>query len=61
MKGGHVVKSKKSTKSLHPTVCSLTNIYSLIMTEEKAKVVASVWGEEFIQFLAAPAFCLGRF
>ena len=26
-----------------------------IKTEEKAKVVASVWGEEFIQFLAALA------
>ena len=24
-----------------------------ITTEEKAKVVASVWGDEFIQFLAA--------
>ena len=24
-----------------------------INTEEKAKVVAAVWGEEFIQFLAA--------
>ena len=27
-----------------------------IKTKEKAKVVASVWGEEFIKFLAAPAF-----
>ena len=26
-----------------------------IKTEAKAKVVASVWGAEFIQFLAAPA------
>ena len=26
-----------------------------IKTEEKAKVVASVWGAEFIQFLAALA------
>ena len=26
-----------------------------IKTEEKAKVVVSVWGEEFIQFLAATA------
>ena len=26
-----------------------------IKTEEKAKVVASVWGEEFIQFLAVLA------
>ena len=26
-----------------------------IKTEEKAKVVASVWGEEFIQILAALA------
>ena len=26
-----------------------------IKTEEKAKVVASVWGEEFIQFLATLA------
>ena len=31
-----------------------------IKTEEKAKVVASVWKEEFIKFLAA-IFCLGRF
>ena len=28
---------------------------SRIKTEEKAKVVAAVWGEEFIQFLAALA------
>ena len=28
---------------------------SWIKTEEKAKVVTSVWGEEFIQFLAAQA------
>ena len=27
-----------------------------IKTEEKVKVVASVWGKEFIQFLAALAF-----
>ena len=27
-----------------------------IKTEEKAKVVASVWGKEFIQFLAVLAF-----
>ena len=26
-----------------------------IKTEEKAKVIASVWGEEFIKFLAALA------
>ena len=26
-------------------------------TEEKAKVVASVWGEEFIQFLATLGSC----
>ena len=34
-----------------------------IKTEEKAKVVASVWGEEFIQFLAALAVLpiIGRF
>ena len=29
--------------------------------EAKAKVVASVWGAEFIKFLAALAVCLGRF
>ena len=28
-----------------------------IKTEEKEKVVASVWGEELIKFLAALAFC----
>ena len=28
-----------------------------IFTEEKAKVVAAVWGTEFIQFLAALAVC----
>ena len=27
-----------------------------IKTEDKAKVVASVWGAEFIKFLATPAF-----
>ena len=27
-----------------------------IKTEEKAKVVAAVWGDKFIQFLAAQAF-----
>ena len=34
-----------------------------IKTEEKAKVVAAVWGKELIQFLAALAklFCAGRF
>ena len=32
-----------------------------IKTEEKAKVVSSVWGAEFIQFLAALAVCTGRF
>ena len=30
-----------------------------IQTEEKAKVVAAVWGEEFIQFLACQLFCTG--
>ena len=29
--------------------------------EDKAKVVASDWGTEFVQFLAALAVCLGRF
>ena len=56
MNGGHVVKSKKRTKSLHPTVRSLTNIYSLIKTEEKAKVVASVWGEELFNSLPRQRF-----
>ena len=34
-----------------------------IKTEEKAKVVAAVWGTELIQFLAALAtvFATGRF
>ena len=32
-----------------------------IYTEAKAKVVASVCGTEFIQFLAALLFCLGQF
>ena len=33
-----------------------------IMTEEKAKVVSSVWGEEFVQFLAALVVLpIGRF
>ena len=31
-------------------------------TEEKVKVIAAVWGAEFIQFHAALVFfCLGRF
>ena len=33
-----------------------------IQTEEKAKVVAAAWGEEFIQFLAVLAILpIGRF
>ena len=34
---------------------TLTNINSKIKEEEKAKVVAAVWGEEFIQFLVEVA------
>ena len=30
-------------------------------TEEKAKVVASVWGEELIQSLAALAACFAKY
>ena len=29
--------------------------------EDKAKIVASVWGAEFVQFLATLAVCLGLF
>ena len=41
--------------------CSVCFYYSYshirrIKTEEKAKVVAYVWGEEFMKFLAALAF-----
>ena len=32
-----------------------------IKTEEKAKIVAAVWGAEFIQFLAALAICTWTF
>ena len=32
-----------------------------IFTEDKAKVVASVWGPEFFQFLAAPATYFASF
>ena len=32
-----------------------------ITVEDKAKVVAFVWGTEFVQFLAAVAVCCGRF
>ena len=45
----------------HPAVPVVARTHRLqgqgarIKTEEKAKVVASVWGTEFIQFLAAPA------
>ena len=31
-----------------------------IKTEEEAKVVASVWGEEFIQLLAALMYCFAQ-
>ena len=37
-------------RSFEKNVCP-----TLINTEEKAKVDASVWGEEFIEFLAALA------
>ena len=45
---------------LHQRICTLIEVKHRrrIKTEEKAKVVASVWGEEFIQFLAAIAVLL---
>ena len=60
-----------STKSVHALLCytlyteskfrkgkddnCVPDIEERIKTEEKAAAVALVWGEEFIQYLAAPA------
>ena len=45
---------KPSIELLSDAVVKLTHRRK-IKTEEKVKVVASVWGEEFINFLAALA------
>ena len=59
----HMEKEMRSLLSPSPTHARSASDYTpisvvhrrKIKTEEKAKVVASVWGEEFIQFLDALA------
>ena len=59
------IKDHTSFAPLHPVVKTLEQRFAAILhhthvrwvkTEEKAKVVAAVWGKQQIQFLAALAF-----